>query len=98
MEFDPRTDRLPFNVPDEAEQALADATEPSHDARIRHLQRVPLGSTRASFGGLPSSRGSLRLRPEPWSHRLESPATRSSSSSMARWRCECPSELEASYS
>ena len=44
MEFDPRTDRLPFNDPDEAEQARAGATEPSHDARIRHLQRVPLFS------------------------------------------------------
>lgn len=44
MEIDPRTDRLPFNVPDEAEQAYAGATEPSRDARIRHLQRVPLFS------------------------------------------------------
>ena len=44
MEFDPRTDRLPFNHPDEAEQARADTTVPSHDARIRHLQRVPLFS------------------------------------------------------
>jgi CRP/FNR family transcriptional regulator, cyclic AMP receptor protein len=41
MDFDPRTDRLPFNDPDEAEQAR---TIPSHDARIRHLQRVPLFS------------------------------------------------------
>jgi hypothetical protein len=44
MELDPRTDRLPFHDPDEAEQARADATAPSHDARIRHLQRVPLFS------------------------------------------------------
>ena len=44
MAFDPRTDRLPFNDPDEAEQARAGALVPSHDARIRHLQRVPLFS------------------------------------------------------
>jgi CRP-like cAMP-binding protein len=44
MEFDQRADRLPFQGPDEAEQAGADATLPSHDARIRHLQRVPLFS------------------------------------------------------
>jgi CRP-like cAMP-binding protein len=44
MEFDPRTDRFPLNTPDEAEQARAGVTEPSHDARIRHLQRVPLFS------------------------------------------------------
>ena len=44
MDFDPRTDRLSFNDPDEAEQAPAGATEPSGDARIRHLQRVPLFS------------------------------------------------------
>ena len=44
MEFDPRTDRLPFNESDEAEQAPAGATELSGDARIRHLQRVPLFS------------------------------------------------------
>ncbi len=42
MAFDPRTDRLPFSDPDPGEQALA--SEPSHDARIRHLQRVPLFS------------------------------------------------------
>ena len=42
MEFDPRTVRLPFNDPDETEQARADTAAPSHDARIRHLQRVPL--------------------------------------------------------
>jgi CRP-like cAMP-binding protein len=42
MEFDQQTDRLPFHDPDEAEQTRAD--EPSHDARIRHLQRVPLFS------------------------------------------------------
>lgn len=44
MEFDPRADRVPFDVPDQAEQAHAGATAPSHDARIRHLQRVPLFS------------------------------------------------------
>src|SRR5687768_13994992 len=44
MEFDPRTDRLPFNAPDESERTLAGATELSHDGRIRHLQRVPLFS------------------------------------------------------
>ena len=44
MEFDPRTDRSPFNNPDEAEQARAEEAEPSHDARIRHLERVPLFS------------------------------------------------------
>jgi len=44
MELDPRTDRLPFHEPDEAEPARAGATEPSSDARIRHLQRVPLFS------------------------------------------------------
>ena len=43
MEFDQQTDRLPFHDPDEAEQAGVDAT-PSRDARIRHLQRVPLFS------------------------------------------------------
>jgi len=44
MEFDPRTVRLPFNDPDETDQARADTTVPSHDVRIRHLQRVPLFS------------------------------------------------------
>src|SRR5262245_55369222 len=44
MAFDPRTDRLPFSDLDAGEQALAGTTEPSHDARIRHLQRVPLFS------------------------------------------------------
>jgi len=44
MEFDPRTDRLPFSDSDETELARARATEPAHDARIRHLQRVPLFS------------------------------------------------------
>jgi CRP/FNR family transcriptional regulator, cyclic AMP receptor protein len=42
MEFDPRTDRLPFNEP--TEEAPAGAAELSNDARIRHLQRVPLFS------------------------------------------------------
>ncbi len=45
MEFDPRTDRLPFSEPDEAELAQpAGAAEFSNDPRIRHLQRVPLFS------------------------------------------------------
>src|SRR5262247_1727052 len=44
MDFDPRTDRLSFNDPDEAEQARGRATVPSHDARILHLERVPLFS------------------------------------------------------
>jgi CRP/FNR family transcriptional regulator/CRP/FNR family cyclic AMP-dependent transcriptional regulator len=44
MEFDERSDRLPFHGPDEAAQAHARATESSGDARIRHLQRVPLFS------------------------------------------------------
>ena len=42
MEFDPRTDRLPFNEP--AKEAPVGAAELSNDARIRHLQRVPLFS------------------------------------------------------
>src|SRR5262249_46308541 len=43
MEFDPRsTDRLPFHDPDEAEPARVVDAAPSRDARIRHLQRVPL--------------------------------------------------------
>jgi CRP/FNR family transcriptional regulator, cyclic AMP receptor protein len=44
MEFDPETDRLPFTDPDEEERARAGATARSQDARIRHLQRVPLFS------------------------------------------------------
>lgn len=43
MEIDPRI-RLPFHDPDEAEQSYAGATEPSGDAQLRHLQRVPLFS------------------------------------------------------
>ena len=86
MDFDPRTDRLPFNDPDEAEQARADATGPSHDARIRHLQRVPL------FSGFNEDElrrvAELSRIAEPprerLSRRLESPAMHSSSSSMAR--------------
>src|SRR6267142_1329343 len=41
MEVDPRI-RLPFHDPDEAEQSYAGAAEPSGDAHLRHLQRVPL--------------------------------------------------------
>ena len=44
MALDPRSDPLPFDQRDEAEHAPAGATELSHDARIRHLQRVPLFS------------------------------------------------------
>jgi CRP/FNR family transcriptional regulator, cyclic AMP receptor protein len=45
MEFDPRsTDRLPFHELDEPAQAHAGGTAASRDARIRHLQRVPLFS------------------------------------------------------
>jgi CRP/FNR family cyclic AMP-dependent transcriptional regulator len=45
MALDPQSaDRLPFHDPGEAEQALVAATETSGDARIRHLQRVPLFS------------------------------------------------------
>jgi CRP/FNR family cyclic AMP-dependent transcriptional regulator len=43
MEIDPRM-RLPFHDPDEAEQLYAGAAEPSGDAQLRHLQRVPLFS------------------------------------------------------
>jgi CRP/FNR family transcriptional regulator, cyclic AMP receptor protein len=45
MEFDQRsTDRLPFHDPDEAAPARAGATASSRDARIGHLQRVPIFS------------------------------------------------------
>jgi CRP/FNR family transcriptional regulator/CRP/FNR family cyclic AMP-dependent transcriptional regulator len=45
MEFDRRSiDRLPFHDPDEAGAGPAGAAAPSRDARIRHLQRVPLFS------------------------------------------------------
>src|SRR5499426_1354692 len=44
MEFDRRNDRLPFNESDEEEAGRAGVTESSSDARIRHLQRVPLFS------------------------------------------------------
>lgn len=44
MELDPRTDRKPFSDRDEVRDADAAATAPSHDVRIRHLQRVPLFS------------------------------------------------------
>lgn len=45
MEIDPRTtDRLPFHDPDETEPSYAGAAEPSGDAQLRHLQRVPLFS------------------------------------------------------
>ena len=45
MEIDPRI-RLPFHdsAPEEAEQSYAGAAEPSSDAQLRHLQRVPLFS------------------------------------------------------
>jgi CRP/FNR family cyclic AMP-dependent transcriptional regulator len=45
MALDPQSpDRLPFHELDEAEQVLAGVTEAPRDARIRHLQRVPLFS------------------------------------------------------
>jgi CRP-like cAMP-binding protein len=45
MEFDRRAiDRLPFHDPDEAGAAHAAAPASSRDARIQHLQRVPLFS------------------------------------------------------
>lgn len=45
MDFDDRSpDRLPFDDPADAEQAYPGTTELSRDARIRHLQRVPLFS------------------------------------------------------
>src|ERR1700716_1406854 len=43
MEIDPRIP-LPFHDPDEAEQSYAGAAEPSSDAQLRYLQRVPLFS------------------------------------------------------
>ena len=43
MEIDPRM-RLPFHDPAEAEPSYAGAAEPSGDAQLRHLQRVPLFS------------------------------------------------------
>ena len=43
MEIDPRM-RLPFHDPEETEQPYAGAPEPSGDAQLRHLQRVPLFS------------------------------------------------------
>ena len=43
MEFNQRfTDRLPFHDPDEAEQAHPGVPASSRDARIGHLERVPL--------------------------------------------------------
>jgi CRP-like cAMP-binding protein len=38
------SDRLPFHDADEAETSHAGATAPARDARVRHLQRVPLFS------------------------------------------------------
>ena len=43
MEIVPRI-RLPFHDADEAEQVYVGAAEPSGDAQLRHLQRVPLFS------------------------------------------------------
>jgi CRP-like cAMP-binding protein len=44
-EFDPRGgEHLPFHDEDEPGQIPPDTSEPSGDARIRHLQRVPLFS------------------------------------------------------
>jgi CRP-like cAMP-binding protein len=45
MEFDRRSgETFPFHDPEEAEQAQAGGTAPSRDARIRHLERVPIFS------------------------------------------------------
>jgi CRP-like cAMP-binding protein len=45
MEFDRRSsETFPFHDPGEAEQAQAGAPAPSRDARIRHLERVPIFS------------------------------------------------------
>jgi len=44
MEFDRRSDRLPFHDPDEEPRGHVGATAASRDAQIRHLQRVPLFS------------------------------------------------------
>src|SRR5260370_12989199 len=66
METDPRaTDRLRFHDPHEAEQGYAGAAEPSGDAQLRHLQRVPV------FSGF--SEGELR-RVAELSRIIESPA------------------------
>ena len=65
MEFDRRPDSLPFHDPDEEAQERGDAALPSHDARIRQLQRVPL------FSGF--DEGELR-RVAELSRIVESPA------------------------
>lgn len=45
MEFDRRSsDTFPFHDPEETERAQVGATAPSRDARVRHLERVPLFS------------------------------------------------------
>jgi len=44
MDSDARPDRFPFNDPDEGTQARAGAADSSLDARILHLERVPLFS------------------------------------------------------
>jgi len=45
MESDRRSgETFPFHDPDEAEQAQVGALAPSRDARVRHLERVPLFS------------------------------------------------------
>jgi CRP-like cAMP-binding protein len=43
MEFN-QSERLPMHDLDETESIRVDAPVPSHDARVRHLQRVPLFS------------------------------------------------------
>jgi len=52
MEFDRRSDRLPFHDLSEADETHAGAAMPSRDARIRHLQRVPIfsGFSEAQLG------------------------------------------------
>ncbi len=45
MAFDRRSgETFPFHDPEEAEQAQVGAAAPSRDARVRHLERVPLFS------------------------------------------------------
>src|SRR5215510_2243620 len=44
MNSDARPDPFPFNDPDEGTQARAGSTAPSLDARVLHLERVPLFS------------------------------------------------------
>jgi hypothetical protein len=99
MEFDPRTDRLPFNEPDEAEPARAGATESCSDARIRHLQRVPLfsGFNEDELRRIAELARIVDVPAGSAVTEIESPPSHSLSSSTARWRCERPLALAPSY-